>query len=318
MSALSITTMPKLLWPSPKRVALVAPASAPEEGAIEECTRRLNLLGIETFPSHNVKARHRYFAGTIAQRIDDLYEAYERPDVDAVWCIRGGSGAAQLVDHINWNRLTKAPNRPLIGYSDITTLHVAFREHGLPTIHGPVAVEVNKLDLDDALVTESDRWKSFSSIAHALNDPKGQISISTEVSLVNGARSLLVGGNLTVLASICGTTAELRLHEPSFLLLEDIDEPYYALERCFFQLLSNLDCSKISAVFLGEFFQCTADDSESLHLTEIFQEWLNPKKIPIFTGMPMGHNKNNFAWPYGAYGQIKGGTLEWSKQRLEH
>lgn len=304
------------LWPWPKRVALVAPASPPEDGAIDECIRRLNMLGIETFPGDNVYAHHFFCAGTIAQRIDDLYKAYERPDIDAVWCLRGGTGAAQLIEHIDWNRLKKAGNRPIIGYSDITTLHVNFQRHGLPSIHGPVAVEVNKLDLDDPLVTESERWKSLSSISAALKDNKGHIALSSKPEFSTDIESLLVGGNLTVLASLCGTAAEIKINDPSFLLLEDVDEPFYALERCFIQLLGNLDFKKITAVVLGEFFQCTTDKDDGMTVKDIIEEWLRPTGIPVISGMPIGHNSKNIAFPYGSVGHIRGNILEWSKQRV--
>ncbi|WP_027350839.1 S66 peptidase family protein [Halotalea alkalilenta] len=304
--------MPSPLWRSPKRVALIAPAGAVDGAALDECLSRLDSLGIEALPSDNVTARHRYLAGHVDARLDDLYQAYGRPDVDAVWCLRGGYGCAQLLDRIDWSRIDAATRRPLIGYSDISALLVAFAARGLAAIHGPVACELNKLELEDPeLPANSSRWQAMRSIAAVIDESHGTLPIAPW-GHVSPASGRLLGGNLTVLASLCGTAAALRLEAPSLLLLEDVGEPLYRLERSFFQLLESLDKRWLDAVCLGEFKDCPVPGSAS-SIAEVFAEWLAPHDIALYTGLAIGHGERNLAWPFGAQGRIDGARLSFTR-----
>lgn len=101
------------------RVALIAPASAIATDVLEATLRQLEVHGVDYHLGRHVEARYRYLAGTVEQRLEDLHNAFDMPDITAVWCLRGGYGCGQLLPGLDWGRLQAASPRPLIGFSDI-------------------------------------------------------------------------------------------------------------------------------------------------------------------------------------------------------
>lgn len=304
--------MTDTLWPSLRKVALISPSGNTPHDAFEQCIQRLSALGVEVITSPNLNKRHRYLAGTVKERLDDLYWAFEQPDIDAVWSLRGGYGAAQLVDHIEWSRLERAQTVPLIGYSDVTALLVAFAARGLRAIHGSSATELNRLALDASDVVSSTRWQSLASIDRAVHRRAGELTVTDGPQTAIEGR--LSGGNLTVLASLCGTPAALALQGPTILLLEDIKEAFYALERSFHQLLQSLNANNIRAICLGEFSDCKGP-RDAPEFAPIIREWVTPLGIAVCTGVPMGHAGNNQAFELGAAARLSSTSLTWHSTR---
>lgn len=297
------------LWPSINKVALISPSGTTVPEARVECLERLKALGIEVVPGAHFDARKRYLGGSVEERLEDLYAAFARTDIDAVWCLRGGYGAAQLIEHIDWQQLKRAREIPLIGYSDITALLVAFQAQGLRAIHGCVATEVNKFDWEDNEFSTTTRWRSLASIEPTIQRHAGTLALNeTPQAPISGR---LTGGNLTVLASLCGTSAALTLESPSILLIEDIQEPFYSLERSFFQLLNSLDTTMIQAICLGEFSDCKGP-RDAPELAPILREWTRPHDIPLLTGLAMGHAGNNLAFPMGAHAVLDDQGICWA------
>ncbi|WP_025731930.1 S66 peptidase family protein [Carnimonas nigrificans] len=300
--------MTATLWPLMRKVALISPSGATTPDAYEQCLRRMKTLGIKAVTSPHLNHRHRYLAGRAEERLQDLYWAFEQPDIDAVWCLRGGYGAAQLIEHIEWSRLTRARSIPLVGYSDVTALLVAFDAHDLKAIHGSTATELNRLTLADPDVTSTTRWQSLASIGRAVSREAGQFAVENGPEQVIEGK--LTGGNLTVLASLCGTPAALKLKESTILLLEDVKEAFYALERSFLQLLQSVDTTQIKAICLGEFTDCKGP-RDTPELLPIFREWATPLGIPVFAGLAMGHDGNNQAFALGAEAQLSSTEMKW-------
>ncbi|MGJ8521965.1 Murein tetrapeptide carboxypeptidase [Carnimonas sp. R-84981] len=297
------------LWPSLRKIAVISPSSATPPAAYEQCLQRLTALGIEAVFSPHLNHRYRYLAGRVDERLQDLYGAFEQPDIDAVWVLRGGYGAAQLIEHIDWSRLERARSIPLIGYSDVTALLVAFAAQGLRAIHGSTATELNRLTLESDDLTATPRWQSLTSIEAAVQRKPGHLSLANAPA--NRIHGTLTGGNLTVLASLCGTPAALQLRGPSILLLEDIQEAFYALERSFVQLLQSVDTTQIKAICLGEFTRCEGP-RDAPELAPIFEDWTASLGIPIFTGAALGHDGNNHAFELGAEAQVGSAGITWN------
>ena len=291
------------------RLALIAPASAIADDVFDATLAQLEVQGIDYHLGRNVRARHRYLAGTPAQRLDDLHEAFSLPDIDAVWCLRGGYGCAHLLPGIDWTLLHNASPRPLIGYSDLSILLDAFARHELPGIHGPVATALG-LQALAAPAGQRERLASMRSLWDLL---QGR-SRSLPVRHLNGPQSAiegpLVGGNLTALASGCGTVAGMQLPDNAILILEDVGEPYYRLERSFWQLLESFAERRPAAVCLGSFTDCPRRGVQH-SIEEIIGEYLAPFDIPLYGELPSGHGDANFAWPYGRNATLEGSTLSW-------
>ncbi|MBH7980785.1 LD-carboxypeptidase, partial [Clostridioides difficile] len=149
------------------RVALIAPASAIATDVLEATLRQLEVHGVDYHLGRHVEARYRYLAGTVEQRLEDLHNAFDMPDITAVWCLRGGYGCGQLLPGLDWGRLQTASPRPLIGFSDISVLLSAFHRHGLPAIHGPVATGLGLSPLS-APREQQERLASLASVSRLL------------------------------------------------------------------------------------------------------------------------------------------------------
>lgn len=291
------------------RLALIAPASAVADEVFDATLAQLEVQGIDYHLGRHTRARHRYLAGTPAQRLEDLHEAFSLPNIDAVWCLRGGYGCAQLLPGIDWSLLQNASARPLIGYSDLSLLLDAFGRHGLPAIHGPVTTALG-LQALSAPAGQRERLASMRSLWDVLQDrgqPLPVRHISGPEAPVEGP---LVGGNLTALASGCGTVAGMQLPDNAILILEDVGEPYYRLERSFWQLFESFGEQRPAAVCLGSFTDCPRRGV--LHsIEEIIGEYLEPFGIPLYGDLPSGHGDANFAWPYGRLARLERNTLAW-------
>ncbi|WP_263144569.1 LD-carboxypeptidase [Pseudomonas sp. RIT-PI-AD] len=294
-------------FPLPGRLALIAPASAIADDVLEATLAALQAAGIDYHLGRHARARHRYLAGTVEQRHDDLYEAFADPQVSAVWCLRGGYGCAQLLPGLDWVRLRQASPRPLIGFSDISILLDAFHRHGLPAIHGPVATVLGQSPLADA-AEQAARQASLASLGQLLAGHRCELPARHLAGPTHAVRGPLVGGNLTALASVAGTVARMQAPDGAILLLEDVGEPYYRLERSLWQLLDSLDAERLGAVCLGTFNDCPRKGV--VHsLEEIVGEYLRPLGVPLYDGLPSGHTALNLAWPYGRTVTLEDGVL---------
>lgn len=299
-----------LTWSSIEgRVALVAPASSIAEEVFEATLRQLEVLGIDYHLGEHAEARYRYLAGTVEQRLEDFQQAFELPGVSAVWCLRGGYGCAQLVPQLDWDRLKAASPRPLIGFSDISILLSAFHRHGLPAIHGPVASALGLQPLS-APSEQRERLASLASVSRLLAGEDRRLPAAHLSGPKHAVEGQLIGGNLTALSSTAGTVAALHAPAGSILVLEDVGEPFYRLERSLWQLLQSIEAKSLGAVVLGTFTECPRKNVAH-SLEEIFSEYLKPLGIPLYHELPSGHGAQNRAWPYGRMARLDGKGLSW-------
>ena len=302
----TITELSRLrpLGDGPRTVALIAPAGAVLPERIEATCTLLRQMGYSPHLMPNARARHRYLAGTVEQRLADFHAAFHLPNAAAVWCLRGGYGCAQLIDHIDWDRL---PDVPLVGYSDISVLLSAFHARGRRALHAPVATELALLE--QALgPAHKARAESMASIASVLKGCRGHMSATHVAGPEAEVSGTLIGGNLTTLASVAGTSGALHMPERAILMLEDVGERLYRLERSLCQLLDSLEPSRLSAVCLGSFTDCDTGDSS---VEAMVQEWLAPHDIALYHQLPFGHGVHNQAWPVGRKAGLSSAGLDW-------
>ncbi|GHC14857.1 murein tetrapeptide carboxypeptidase [Kushneria pakistanensis] len=295
------------LGDGPCTVALIAPAGAVLPERIETICTLLGQMGYTPRLMDNAGARHRYLAGTVEQRLTDLYAAFNLADVAAVWCLRGGYGCAQLIDHIDWQRL---PDVPLLGYSDISVLLSAFHARDRRAIHAPVTTELALLEHAEGEARTA-RAEAMTSIAPVLAGDGGYMRAEHVAGPTAPVEGVLIGGNLTTLASMAGTPAALHVPQGAILMLEDVGERLYRLERNLYQLLASIDLTRIRAVCLGSFTDCDSTGTDT-SLEAIIQEWLAPHDIALYHGLPFGHGDHNQAWPVGRTARLETSALSWS------
>ncbi|MEC9483322.1 MAG: LD-carboxypeptidase [Halomonas sp.] len=281
-------------------VSVVAPASHTDPQLVANAVAALESLGIQAYLPAALQAPQRYLAGSVQHRLEALYAAYADPRTQALWAVRGGYGCAQLVAHIDWSRLSA---KPLIGYSDITVLLDQCHRHGLPAIHGPVIKDALRLTHDCAESREVTR-RQLDEVTLLLDGqaPSRSFALRRHDGKPEVLEGPVVGGNLTTLACVAGTPCRFVAPPGALVILEDVGEPFYRLERALWQLVQSGTFDQAAAVCLGTFEGCASYGEQSL--ADIFAEVLQPTGLPLFTGLEVGHGLYNRPWRYGAYARI--------------
>lgn len=283
-----ITAVPPLA--SGARVALVAPAGGlrgkEDTGRAE---RNARALGWEPVTGANALKRHAYFAGSDAERLSDLNSALRDSRIDGIWCIRGGYGVLRLLPEIDFDALRARP-RPVIGFSDVCALHAAIqRECGIVSYHGPVArtplSEFSRRSLSRATVEQTDS---------AGEAPKARTIRPGK------AEGVLAGGNLAVLASLVGTPYAPKLRG-AIVILEDIGERIYRIDRMLRQLYLSRTLEGCRAIIFGHCVDC-GDRAESggRTLDDLLVETANLLGVPCLAGAPFGHIEDQWTLPLGS------------------
>ncbi|WP_369903608.1 LD-carboxypeptidase [Bacillus manliponensis] len=267
-------------------VMIIAPAGPPMQSHIITAKQKLEKLGLSVILGKSVQATHGYLAGDDSIRLHDLHEAFCNPNVKAIFCARGGYGSGRLLDYIDYDLIQSNP-KIFWGYSDITALHIAFGQHGnLVTFHGPMMEELGK-ELDSLSLS------SFEQLFH----PYSMI-IRAEECISNVYPSItapLTGGNLSVITSTLGTPYEIDT-SGKILLLEDIGEEPYRIDRMLNQLRLAGKFSHCRGIFFTSCYKCTSS-KPSLSLQHMLYDYIVPYNIPILIGAPIGHVKPNIGIP---------------------
>ena len=206
-------------------VALVAPASPFETEEFDAGVAELAALGFNPEWHHDLFARQRYVAGPAATRAADFLRAWQDPRVAAVFAVRGGYGSAQIVSSLDPGTIRATP-KALVGYSDVTTLLTYLVGHcGMVAFHGPTVA--GRLGRGPAAY---DRASLLAALTVAA--PMGELALEGAETLIPGeVTGRLLGGTLTQLAAAAGTPYGLAPWDDTLLLLEDVGERPYRLDR---------------------------------------------------------------------------------------
>jgi muramoyltetrapeptide carboxypeptidase len=279
-------------------IAVIAPAGAPDPADLDKGIALLGEWGYRVTEGKHLRARHRYNAGTIKERSADLVWALTDANIDAVWLARGGYGCIQCLASLPM----KLPqSRVVIGCSDATALLVALSARGhSQLIHGPM-VEGLVSRADD----ETRKW-----IRHLLSRlDVPSIEVRHFCGRLKDVAGPLIGGNLTVLASMAGTPYSLHSEE-GIVVLEDIGEALYRLDRSVTQLRLSGALRNARAIVLGQFIRCQPPKEATFTLDEVLMDVLEPLGIPVFSTTEIGHGARNRGWRYGGGVSIQGGAMQ--------
>ena len=273
------------------RVALIAPGSSIPEDKIQKAKDNLESVGLNVVEGRFIREKYGYIAGKDHERIADIHWAFGDDTVDAIWCIRGGYGCTRLIPHLDYKLIKKNP-KVLIGYSDITALHMAIYEKtGLTTFHGPVGssefTDFTRSYIQKVLFTSL----AGQEIKH--HDPA-----QVEVFTPGKVEGKLIGGNLSLISAMCGTKY-LPSAKGKIVLLEDIDEKPYRIDRMLVQLEQAWDLKKAKGILLGEFADCDSDSDRSLTLQETLENHFKDCAIPVMYKIPLGHIDDQATYPIG-------------------
>ena len=276
------------------RVAVVAPSGPVDPARLDRGCALLRSWGLDVAAGAHALARAGsplgYLAGADTERAADLQRAWTNPQVAAVLCARGGYGASRLLPFLDWDAMRAAGPKVLLGSSDITALHDAFAvELGLVTLFGPmVAAEVVAGESPDPDTVEELRRALLSpDTAMDLTGPEARTVVA------GGAEGTLVGGTLALLAASVGTPFARPARE-GIVVLEDVGEPGYRLDRYLTQLLLAGWFDGVRGIALGSWVDCGADAED------VVIERLTPLGVPLLAGLPLGHGRPQLTVPLGA------------------
>lgn len=281
-------------------VGLIAPGSSTTPEKLQKAIENLEKLDLKVQYTHNLLAQNGYLAGTDQQRLDDLHQMFADPNIQAVWCIRGGYGCTRLLEHIDYNLIRKNP-KVFIGYSDITALLQAiYQKTGLIGFHGPVASSTfspyTLAHLRKALIEETSPLVLKNAVE---NEQSTEANYPSRIIRAGKAKGKLTGGNLSLITAMIGTPFEWKVKN-RLLFLEDIGEKPYRIDRMLTQLRQAYDLSAAAGIVLGIFADCEAKaGAQSLSLAETFDNRLGDLGIPVMYGMSFGHIEHQFTLPVG-------------------
>ncbi|HEU4372721.1 MAG TPA: LD-carboxypeptidase [Telluria sp.] len=295
-------------------VGLIAPGGHTSDAAIEKSVRHIEALGFRARLGANLREVHGNYAGSVQQRLADLHAMFADPEVKAIWCIRGGSGCISLLSSLDY-ALIRANPKVLLGYSDITALHLAIQRHaGLVTFHGPVASSTpSPYATAHLLAVLMDPRPTYTIPMAMENARQAMADPHYAIRTVHGgsASGPLMGGNLSMVSALAGTpyAADFR---GSILFIEEVNEAPYRIDRWMTQLDLSVGLKKAAAVMIGICEQCEGSGEHiTLTLDETFDIHLQPLKAPAVTGYSFGHIRNQFTIPMGIRA-----TLDTERQTL--
>jgi muramoyltetrapeptide carboxypeptidase len=272
-------------------VGLICPAGFMAKDRTDTCVEVLKQWGFQVKLGKTVGHQHHYFSGTDDERLEDLQQMIDDPEVHAILCARGGYGTSRIIDRVKWTLFQEHP-KWIVGYSDITVLHNHLEKHlGIASLHAPMAgafAEANGVDeftitLNWAL---SGDYLEYQAPVHALNR-------------FGNTEGKLIGGNLSLVAHLIGTQS-MPDTNGAILFLEDVGEYLYNVDRMLLQLHRADKLKPLAGIIFGSF----TDMKDTVipfgkSLEEILFERIQHYTFPVAFNFPAGHSAENVALRMG-------------------
>ena len=276
-------------------VGIVAPGSPIKRDLLLAGCEGLRRLGYKPLYNDSILDRDLYFAGSVTRRARELEEMFERDDVRAIICARGGYGTNYLLEELDLAQLKRHP-KIFVGYSDVTTLLTWFTNAaGLVTFHGPMVTK----DLAVPQGIHLASWNAALTAASAweLNFPPGS---EVKVLLEGSAEGTLYGGCLSMLAASLGTPFEIDTRD-TILFMEDVAAKPFQVDRMLMQLKLAGKLETVRGIVFGEMLDCAQPGVEQDYtLEEVVTRVLRDLNIPIAYGLRSGHvTRENITLPLG-------------------
>lgn len=281
-------------------VGLIAPSGAFERERLMPGMAYLQQQGFRVCEGESLYARDRYLAGTDRARADDVHAMFADADVKGIFVARGGYGAARILDLLDWGLITRNP-KALVGLSDTTALQLGIYDRtGLITFSG--------LSLCSDVTTEGLQAETESALWDAVCS-----HLFTPISLTalreGEAMGTLIGGCLSLVVSLAGT-AFFPQCEGAVLVLEDVNEPPYRVDRMLNQLTMAGAFDRAAGVVFGEFVGCEPERESEGQLEDVLADFAMRVSCPVYCDLPYGHGKSRRVLPIGLEVRIAHSSLE--------
>jgi len=286
-------------------VGIVAPASNIQRELLEAGCERLRRLGYKPFYSDSIFDQDLYFAGSVERRARELEEMFERDDVRALLCARGGYGSNYLLGALDLKKIASHP-KIFVGYSDNTTLLTWFADSaGFVTFHGPMVTK-------DFARADGVDWASWEAALNGLSHWALDLGADSGVKpLVEGsAEGILYGGCLSMLVASLGTPYEIRSND-TILFLEDVAAKPFQIDRMLMQLKLAGKLADVRGIIFGEMLDCIQDKDQGYALEEVVLRLVGDLGVPVAYGVRSGHvSRGNITLPIGVRAALNVGSRE--------
>lgn len=285
-----------LLIPQPlkngDKIAIVSPAGIARAEDVYAAACVLEHQGWEVVVMPHALGRNGSYSGSLEERIDDLTKAFTNNEIRAIVCSRGGYGAVHLLEYLSNLPLRNDP-KWLIGFSDITALHATMLHHGIASIHGPMTKYIRAHEGENP---------DFKALCHILRGERIQYHFDAHpLNRIGKAEGTLMGGNLAVIGGLIGTPYDM-LRPGSVLLIEDIGEPIYKVERWLWQMRLSGILEHLNGLLVGSFTNYQPDSNYHT-IEEMIATMTAEYQYPVVYGIPVGHGGRSLPMIEG--GQVK-------------
>lgn len=288
-------------------IALVTPGSYITQKEKDESISNLNNLGFNVVYSDRLMQKNGYFSATDEGRAVDVNEMFERKDVHGIMCGRGGYGCARILPFLDYDLIKNNP-KPLIGFSDVTALHIAiYKKSNLITFHGPVSISTfssfSVRNFESVLLNPTFELELLNSNTGNNYNLYGITVISDGIS-----EGELAGGNLSIVASLIGTEYDIDYSGRIIFLEEFLEEPY-RIDRMLTQMIQAGKFENAAGVALGVFKLCEPSKinpsfNGSFSLMDVLKDRLGNLGIPVIYGLSFGHVADKFTLPFGIKAEL--------------
>ncbi len=270
-------------------VGLIAPASPLTDAEIERGVENIRSLGLQPVLGSSVSAGDGYLAGGDAVRAADFNRMARDSRIRAIIALRGGYGTMRILDDLDYSAIARDP-KVIMGFSDITAiLNAVAHRSAVVTFHGPLAAKESVFD---------DVTRGYFERACMSPDPIGALHAPGASVVTEGrARGRIAGGNLSLVASLMATPYEVPVRG-ALLVLEDVDEEPYRIDRMLTQLRLSGAIKAATGVIFGACTHCAAS-GPSMTAQEVLEDRLGRLGVPVLTGVPVGHIPEQWVLPIG-------------------
>lgn len=239
----------------------------------------------------SILSREGYLAGTDERRASELARAMTDPDVSAIFCARGGYGAMRILDALPWDAFTERP-KWLVGFSDVTALHVVANARGIPTVHGPNVTGLGRT------ITAAERVALLDAVEGRTTMTAWRALHVIHPGRAGAVEGVLFGGNLALVEAMAAA-GRLIVPEGAVLVLEDVTERPYRVDRMLTALRLGGHLARVSAIVFGGFTQCDPGP-DGVTIETVLAERTGDLGMPVLAGAPFGHGAPNEAFVLGA------------------
>ncbi|MEO8569989.1 MAG: LD-carboxypeptidase [Ginsengibacter sp.] len=300
-----MTAIPPYLKPG-DTIGILCPAGyMPYEKAVT-AIETLKEWGYKVVVGKTLGNQYNYFSGTDEERLADLQSMLDDDSIHAILCARGGYGTGRIIDAINFRKFKKNP-KWIIGFSDITMLQShLFSKFQIASIHAPMAAAFNDGE---------NKNQYIQSLCDALMGRKAIYSCQGNIYNQKGkASGILTGGNLSLLAHICGSSSDINT-EKKILFIEDVGEYIYNVDRMLYQLKRSGKLDDLAGLIIGKFTDMKDTTIPFGQTTEeVIYNIIKEYDYPVCFGFPVSHDKENYALKIGVKYEL---TVSATAVRLE-